>query len=89
MDDEIKQALDQYLDVYAYMRQKVDNDRVVALGLVQEWAKDNRAVQIQAERHNENATPKQVAYLQRLGVDVPKGLTKQQASQLIDEQRST
>ena len=31
------------------------------------------------------ATEKQIQYLQRLGVEVPEGLTVQQASQMIDD----
>ena len=31
------------------------------------------------------ATPKQIAYLERLGVDVPAGISKENASALIDE----
>ena len=36
-------------------------------------------------RNNGPATPRQVGYLNVLGVEVPAGLTKRDASRLIDE----
>ena len=76
------------------------DDRDAAIALVQELGKDIRTKEIRSEWNaglairrstDDNpsdgieATPKQLAFLKRLRVDVPDGMTKQQASELIDD----
>jgi hypothetical protein len=56
-----------------------------------EIAKDRRMEQIRQERSfngDMSATENQIAYLQRLGVVIPEGLTIQQASRLIDNAKA-
>ena len=59
----------------------------IALAILQELSKDRRMDEIRAERESrerEGATEKQLAYLQSLGVECPEGLTKAEASRMID-----
>jgi hypothetical protein len=65
----------------------VENREVVAMTILQEISKDRRMEEIKAERNNNNepATSKQLGYLKKLGVEPEPGITKQEASKLIDE----
>jgi hypothetical protein len=79
----------EYLELYKEIRAKTQDERA-AWTILQEVSKDMRMSQIREERQNGNgnsqvATPKQLQYLEKLGVETRPGLTKQQASALIDE----
>ena len=80
--------LQSYIKTYEQIRRQVPDD-YTATAILQEMAKDARMQQIRAERMEQAetipATEKQIAYLQRLGVEVPNHLTKEEASQLIDD----
>lgn len=59
----------------------------VAIAIMQEVAKDRRMEEIKVERDKNNngpATEKQIAYLKKLCIDPEPGITKEQASKLID-----
>ena len=93
MDEQTrKQAIDNYLKLFDDIKARTSDERT-ALGILQEVNKDIRMAQIRAERNGDNsngdaapATVRQKNYLKRLGVKIPAGLTKQQASALIDEE---
>jgi hypothetical protein len=86
----------EYLELLEEIRSKVD-DQMVAVELLREVAKDRRMEQIKAERkglievsHDDNgngqpATLKQKEYLLDLGVKIPQKLSKQKASELLEE----
>lgn len=62
------------------------NDDHVASVIVQELAKDARMSKPRPASGGQNgpATDKQLEYLRNLGVTIPAGLTKQEASSMID-----
>jgi len=77
----------EYFDLYNSIKGLV-GDRDVAMVILQEIAKDNRAAQIRRERLQRDkgpATDRQKAYLRKLGVDFGPEITFKQASRLIDE----
>jgi hypothetical protein len=86
----IQQKLNDYIALYNEVRERTGGDDRAALTILQEVNKDLRMEQMRAEREAgslQPATPAQKRYLKRLKVKVPSDneLTKEQASQLIDE----
>lgn len=90
-----RKALDakvsEYLDLIQGLKDKVGDEKA-AWAIIQEATKDLRMAQIREERSNgvvagddESATPRQVSFLNRLGVRIPAKLTKTEASALIDK----
>ena len=92
-----EQKIEAYVEIFEDAKRRVGNDEA-AIAIVEQIGKDTRTAQIWAERNGngdgntlaassngELATSKQIGYLKRLGVDVPKGMTKEDASQKIDE----
>ena len=60
----------------------------VAIAVMQEVGKDRRMQEMKAERRNNNnepATAKQIGYLKKLGMNQGTGITKIEASKLIDK----
>ena len=96
MEQEMKQqAVESYLKLCNDIKAKTGDERT-AMAILQEVNKDVRMAQIRAERENGNgngngnsdnqpASPRQKSYLKRLGVEIPAGLNKKRASELIDE----
>ena len=84
----IMQRVEGYLDLYGGISDKVEDGRV-AMAILQEISKDRRMEEIKAERETRNgeaaATARQLAFLEKLGVDVPENVSKKLASELIDE----
>ena len=82
------------IEEYAFLMDKIRDrfgDDPEAMVVLQEIGKDIRASNIQQKKsYNSNspATEKQVAYLKRLGSTIPEGLTKYQASMLIDQNKN-
>ena len=77
----------EYFALYNQIRDTV-GDQNVALAILQEVAKDIRASQIRQEkqqRANGSASERQKAHLRRLGVEFSQGITREEASRLIDE----
>ncbi len=80
-----------YLDMFEKVRKEVGDANAAAL--FAEVAKSSRVKAMLAERQglqasngNGSATPNQLSYLKRLGVeDIPANLSKEQASALIDK----
>lgn len=85
-DKEEMATLESYLAMYEKIKAKV-GDEHAARTILGELAKDRRAREIRAEREAQNgkpATSKQIEYLRDLGVEVSEGLTKAEASKMID-----
>ena len=81
------QSIEYYVQLYVSVREQVSSDEV-ALGVFAEVCKGLRMQVIQAERSGANgsqATEKQMNFLKKLGVTTWVGLTKQDATRLIDE----
>ena len=99
MENDMKDRIDFYLDAFEVIKQKV-GDAGIAATLVEQIGKDLR-VQAMAANGNsfarnsgwksapvhgdEPATTGQLGYLRSLGVNVPAGLNKRNASELIDQ----
>lgn len=87
--------IDQYVKDFNRTRDAVGGDTTVAVALVIEAAKDRRTDEINKSgggRSNGNghgksepATPNQLGFLKKLGIAASPGLSKAEASKLIDE----
>jgi len=78
-----------YVDVYGEILARV-HDKEVATAILSEVAKDRREAEFGKNMSGaERATPNQLSYLGRLGVEVKDGLSKAEASKLIDEAKLT
>lgn len=91
---EMQSNLDMYTKVFNQIKENVKDEQVAAV-ILQEVARDRRVQQNRAERQAEQeklarepATPRQLEFLRNLGMTIPAGLTKQEASLLIDEGRA-
>lgn len=81
------QSIEYVVQLYDGIRELVSSDEV-ALGVLAEVCKGLRMQAIQAERSGHNgsaATEKQLEFLKDLGVKPKLGLTKEEATRLIDE----
>ena len=90
MDSIIEQKLESYLELLDEIKQRIGDDDI-ATALLGEIAKDLRMEQIQQERSfngSAPATEAQIGYLKRLGAVIPDGLTRSQASKLIDSAKA-
>ena len=89
MEAQITQLdLDHQLELLKTIKSFVPDERE-ALVILQEVNKDARMAQIRKEREHEDgeaATNTQKNFLNRLGVEIPEKLTKEEASALIDEE---
>ncbi len=91
---EMNERLEEYLGLFETVKARV-GDEQVACEIVNQVGKDSRCEKLQGSQRsfggssgdgNETpATNKQIGYLKRLGVMVPEGVTKYQASELIDQ----
>ena len=83
--------LESYIELYDEIREKTESDSA-AVAILQEMGKDKRSNQIRDEKtsvNNEPATEKQRRFMKRLGMSFPKGVTKKEASVLLDEELKT
>ena len=90
MDLYTQEKLDKYLELLNKIKEKVKNEQTAGI-LLSEIAKDKRREQVNQKgvfNGNAPATEKQKAYLNNLGAAVPEGLTRQQASTLIDNAKA-
>jgi hypothetical protein len=82
-------TIKEYIEMYD-LALSICNDKVLSLAVMQEMAKDSRMAHISEEKANrlepkgEEATDKQLSYLERLGGQPFKGMTKQEASAEIE-----
>ena len=79
-----------YVELFEDLKARVGSDDV-ALAIVEQVGKDSRVERMRSSvvqngtNGEQPATGKQIAYLKALKVDVSEGLTKSQASELIDQ----
>jgi hypothetical protein len=88
MDDNMQAKLDSYLELFQQLKEKASSE-TVALTLLQELAKDRRMEEMREEKeakNNKPATSKQKRFMDDLGIKYPKGVTKKEASMLIEEE---
>jgi len=91
-NDTIGKKVDEYLRLLGDIKKKT-GDESVALVILQQVMKDVRGARIHEERSNKAngfqlsipATAGQLAYLKKLGAETPEGLSKMEASDLIDK----
>lgn len=83
--------MDFYADAFKRARSKAGDGELAGM-IMQQIGRDLRTAQIQgaigisgSSNGDVPATPKQLAYLDRLGVPFEERISKQQASELIDE----
>jgi hypothetical protein len=99
MQFDMQSKLDEYLRLLEQIKQKTTDERT-AVALLQEVSKDRRSAEIREERESRKgetrdndeagsqpATEKQKQFMKKLGIKVPAGVTKQEASLMIDEKR--
>jgi hypothetical protein len=88
MNSNTQGKLDEYLELYGEIQRKTGEEKV-ALTLLTEISKDRRVEEMKEDREKKNgepATEKQKKFMDSLGVDYPKNITKKEASALIDEE---
>jgi hypothetical protein len=88
MNQNIQAKLENYFELFQEIKQKTGDDGI-ALRLLQEVSKDRRMEEIREEREMKNsepATTRQLKFMKKLGIEVPAGVTKKEASMLIDEE---
>jgi hypothetical protein len=89
---DVQTKIGEYLELIEAIQEEF-NDPVIAAAVLQELRKDARAEEIRHGRGFSStgelpATEKQIGYLETLGGQVPQtGLTRSQASRLIDSLR--
>ena len=96
MDTATNARIDEYLEVYERVNTVVKSAEVTAR-IIEQIGKDTRCEWLMNGRSNGNgngrsnsngdepASEKQIGFLKRLKVEVPAGLSKREASRLIDE----
>lgn len=90
MEEYIQKKLNSYVQLFDDIKDAVGDDGV-AKAVFGEVAKDVRIMKMQQERQareDSPASPAQVKYLRNLGAVIPEGLTRIQASQLIDSTKA-
>jgi hypothetical protein len=88
VDQNMLGRAEKYLELYNAIKAKTSGDDRLALTVLQEVTKDRRMDEMREEREQRNgepATPKQLQFLKKLGVEVRPGITKREASMRIDE----
>jgi hypothetical protein len=87
MKANIKAKLDNYLELLNEIKARV-GEEATAARILTELAKDVRMEQIREERQvrAEPATAKQLQFMKTLGIEVPAGCSKTEASRLLDEE---
>lgn len=86
MKASIQAKVERYLEVLNEIKGKVE-DEGSAVRILSEIAKDERMDQMREDREMMNGEPasmRQLQYLKTLGIQIAPGLTKKQASKLID-----
>ena len=83
--------LGSYIELYDEIREKTESDSA-AVAILQEMGKDRRSNQIREEKatvNHERATEKQKRFMKWLGISFPEGVTKKEASILLDRELKT
>jgi hypothetical protein len=89
---DVQTKISEYFDLIEAISEQIDNPEI-AMVVLQELRKDMRTEEMRQSRDhaptgNFPATENQIAYMARLGINAPEGVTKQQASELIDRARA-
>jgi hypothetical protein len=84
----------EYVELFEATKMQVGNEEI-ALALVEQIGKDRRVEAMtsrtgfgQQSSGDMPATEKQLSFMRRLGVEITPGMTKREASELIDSARS-
>ena len=91
MNTNIENKLEGYFELFEEIKGRVKDD-ILARAILCEVSKDRRMEQIREEReikNGEQATARQLQFMKKLGIEIQPGITKQQASSLIDEELGT
>ncbi len=90
----MNERLEEYLELFETVKARV-GDGQVACEIVNQVGKDSRCAQMAGrpssaanttvDGDDSTATMKQIGYLKTLGVTIPEGVTKREASELIDQ----
>ena len=91
MEIDIQTTITKYVRLLEQIKERT-GDNADAAAILAEIRRDQRMRQTQQKtviRSDMPATEKQIGYLERLGAQIPEGLTRQQASMLIDEMKET
>ena len=87
MEESTRQRIGEYVEMLEHIQKAHKTDMQTTWLIMQEVAKDLRTRQMNAKRQvsaEGPATQKQLEYLYNLGIEVPRGLTRQKASALLD-----
>ena len=94
METEIEERIAYYASLYAKLRKEF-GAADVAIAVLEQVGKDTRMAKLRTWEQSNGAngtngdvpaTTKQLDFMRMLGLDVPDGLTKKEASALIDEE---
>ena len=86
---ETQTCIDFYINLLEKIKERTGNN-ADSLAILAEIRKDQRSQQMQQKKiinSNMPATENQMGYLKRLGAEIPEGLTRQEASRLIDDRK--
>lgn len=89
MKTELQTTIESYVELLDEIKTHTENSQD-AVGILAEIRKDQRMQQIESKKVINGslaATENQIAYLKRLGVEFTPGLTRQEASELIDDRK--
>lgn len=84
---EKEQYIAEFVDIYGKLDRIAENKTEVALAIFQEINRDKRAYasnEIKVWQGVKYATDKQIDFMKRHRIEYPEGVTRQEASQLID-----
>jgi carbamoylphosphate synthase large subunit len=88
MEAIMQKQVDNVLELFDVIKQKVSDEQTASI-LLQEICKDKRSAEMRQERESKNdnaVTDRQKEFMKKLGIKLPKNITKQEASALIDEE---
>ena len=84
-EDNVEAIVQKYLDIYARVKDKVSHEHIEAV--LAEIGKEIRMKEYKQDdvaEFDEPATKKQINFLKRHGVEIPAKLTKNAASEMIE-----
>ena len=85
MDEKMKKKLDEYVELLEEVKKHVSNEDTAA-DIVGEVAKDRRVEAMRSNGTEEPATERQKRFMKKLGIDYDDDVSKQGASDLIDQE---
>ncbi len=85
MEKRMQESIDNYIELYDAIQYKT-GDEGVTVAILQEIGKDKRMNRMSDSSHD-TATEKQKGYLKVLGIEFSDSITKQEASELIEQSK--